>query len=172
MKKNVVGFFLVMLLICCGRSTGKQDGKKLATTEPAYTVTNSYQPSNAKLLEPVEPLSKMSLLGKWLEVDSNGHQHGEWIFDGSQKRKADYLFLELKDGNIVGDLFYQNQKTKCKLVIVNNIYYIIDQRGAEYKISRTDSNDERTNNGISLALDDIGLGYFQRSEVLEKIETP
>lgn len=172
MKIFALGILLIVLLVCCGRNIGKQDGKTRGAAESVYTVANAYKPSNIKILEPVEALSRMTLLGKWLEVDPNGNQRGEWIFEGNQKRKADYLLLKILGDDIVGKICYQKQEINCRLIVSNNVYYLIDERGVKYKVSRIDSSDERTHNGIGLEIDDISLGFFQRSDVLEKLDTP
>jgi hypothetical protein len=124
-------------------------------------VKPAYIPESSKNAQAVEPLSESSLVGKWLLLNSEGGK------DGS----GNYLFLDRSKNEIKGELFYQNNKTKCTIIIDSGDYYIITLRGERYKISRSQSILGNANNGIWLSLDDIDLGVFQRDDVLEKAQS-
>ena len=54
-------------------------------------------------------------------------------------------------------------------MVFHNEFFIVSERGERYKVTRVQSTDQNENNGISLALDDIDLGVFQREDILKKV---
>jgi len=85
------------------------------------------------------------------------------------------LLLEKNGIECNGELVYQNSAKQCILTIEGTDYFVVSQIGEKYKVSRIESRNKNEHNGIGLALivgkefDDIGLGFFQREDILKKI---
>jgi len=113
-----------------------------------------------------ESLSFANLLGTWLHLDSEG----EIAKDG------DRIAFSKSDDKYVGILSYQGSMRKCQLVQANGEYLILSESGEKYRIARIESINPNENGGIGVDLivgpgfDDIGLGFFQREDILKKLE--
>jgi hypothetical protein len=148
MNSRFVICMLVLLILSCSK-----DEKKILV-KPAYI------PKEINNVQSFDLLSVTALLGRWELLNS----------DGKRDNSKGYIVFMQNRNDINVDFYYQNRSLKCKLQI-DTKYYLIDENGAKYKISRVRSSLKQENNGISLSLDDISIGVFQRDDVLEKVQS-
>ncbi len=158
MRNRIISAWLCVLLIGCAKHS-------------LFSQTIASQPSGVGYADtsPIErilpePLSMDSLIGIWLLLDS----------EGEIAKSGDRLSIAKSDNDYFGILEYQGTKKKCQLNTDGKAFWLLAESGERYRISRLRSLHLSGKNGIGLALatglDDIGLGFFQREDILKQLE--
>lgn len=161
MRKLSVLFIIVVILGGCKKPAVATGAPSTGTSE-SDTVE---QVGSDTTIIPVEDLSLDSLVGKWLFLDS----------EAEVDPSGDYLLIVKKDNEYKGVLVYQKSTSPCILKQEMLGFFVISGSGEKYKVSRIESMYKKENNGIGLALivpgvEDISLGFFQREDVLKRLE--
>ncbi len=161
--KKLFGFlFLAIYLLSCSKPTVKDLGNSGVRED---SLMMKQEVSDTPQV-PVADLSFDDLIGKWLLLGS----------EGEIDPTGDHLLIQRRGNGYEGLLVYQGTNTKCSVVKDGEGYFVITERQERYKISRIESMYPREHNGIGLALivsafEDISLGFFQREDVLKRIES-
>ncbi len=158
MRSRIKSAWLSVLLIGCAKHSLVSD----PIASPLSRVSQTGINPTASIM--AEPLSMDSLFGVWLLIDS----------EGQIDKSGDRLSIGKFGNEYEGVLEYQGTKKICQLNTDGKAYWLLAESGERYDISRLRSIHMRGNNGIGLALntgfDDIGLGFFQREDILKKLE--
>lgn len=160
MKGHVMIAVMAVQLIGCIRSPIVKPvhppSQPIATTSAADASANKND----------EVITFANLLGTWLHLDS----------EGDVAKDGDRLVFAKGDGEYIGTLFYQGSIRECQLLQMKGEYLVVATTGERYRITRLESINHNENGGISLnlivgpGLDDIGLGFFQREDILKQLE--
>ena len=158
MKKSCLLAMTMLLFMGCDKNT---EEKALPL---AVEKLQEEHNRNLPAVVPVDDLTLESLVGTWLLLDSEAR------IDMS----GDHLTIEKIGSGYSGVLVYQGHKKSCVAVVDGDVLYVSATSGEKYKVSRISSMYQNEDNGIGLALitgfDDIGLGFFQRKDILEKLK--
>lgn len=162
MKRLISGLFFIVCLISLSCNKDAKKEQVVMTEAPQVMEDSEVVPAEI----PVEELSMDGLVGKWLLLDS----------EGEVDPSGDFLLIAKEGDEYKGVFVYQGFTRNCTLITESGDYFAVSEQGERYKINRIRSSYEKEHNGIGLDLivgsgfDDIGVGYFQREDVLKRLE--
>jgi hypothetical protein len=160
MRIRIAIAWMTITCMGCGRAVG---GQSVAQGNQPLVVEKSTQQI---VVNTIGALSFENLAGTWLRLDSEGEIAGN----------GDRLVLSKLGDELVGILQYQSVMRKCRLFAEHTEYLLTAESGERYRINRLESINANENGGIGIDLivgkgfDDIGLGSFQREDILKKLK--